>query len=175
MGIPAHPLLVHAAVIFIPLQLIGAIVYVLFPVTRSKITWAVVALAVVGPASAWAAKKSGEAFRNRLITRDHARIGSPLLTSVDQHFNYGTWTAWLSLVLGLVTLVVVWIHRTPRPVSGQDTAEIAQDAARVKSVGVNSALASLVGTVAVIILGVATAYFVFRTGDTGAHIVWQNM
>jgi hypothetical protein len=170
MGIPAHPLLVHAAVIFVPLQLIGAIVYSLFPATRSKITWAVVALAVVGPLSAWAAKKSGEAFRNRLIRRGHP--GPALLSSIDQHFTYGTWTAWLALVLSLVTLILVWAKRTPRPKSGQDTAEIARDAARVSGVGVDSALVALVGTVAVIVLGLATAYFVFRTGDTGAHIVW---
>ena len=48
-GIPAHPLLIHAAVIFIPLLILGAVVYALWPRARVRIGWAVVALAPLAP------------------------------------------------------------------------------------------------------------------------------
>ena len=47
-GLPAHPLLVHAAVIFIPLQVLAGIAYAVVPFTRKYAWWTVLALAVVG-------------------------------------------------------------------------------------------------------------------------------
>ncbi len=67
-------LIVHAAVVFVPLQIAAAIVYAVVPAWRRYMTWAALALIIVGPAAAWAAKLSGEAFQQRLL-RNHLISG----------------------------------------------------------------------------------------------------
>lgn len=153
LGIPAHPLLIHAAVVFIPLLVVGAIVYPLWPAARPRIGWAVTALSVVGPFSALFAFLSGRAFKARLI-KD--KVASPtILSKVTQHQSFGTNTMWFTIALGVVTLaLIVYTWRIAR-------------AGRT----VPSAV-WMGGAVLTIILGVITGYYVFRTGDTGAHIAW---
>jgi uncharacterized membrane protein len=148
LGIPAHPLLVHAAVVFVPLLVAAALAYPLIPRLRQRIAWAVVALAVVAPLSALFAKLSGDSFRNRLIHRD---VASPeILAKISEHQSYGTMCLYLAAALGLVTLVFVLLRSRP-------------------------AVLSLVLTVISVGLSLVTGYYAFRTGDTGAHIVWQGL
>jgi uncharacterized membrane protein len=147
LGIPAHPLLVHAAVVFVPLLVVAALAYTLIPRLRQRIAWAVVALAVVAPCCALFAKLSGDAFRSRLIRR--GTTSPEILAKISQHQSYGTTCLYLVAGLALVTLVFVLLRSRPA----------------VLSVGL---------TVIAIGLSLATGYYVFRTGDTGAHIVWQG-
>ena len=69
LGIPAHPLLVHFAVVFVPLLIGVAVVYTLWPAARSRLDWALALLAVVAPFAAWFARISGLNFKQRLIDR----------------------------------------------------------------------------------------------------------
>jgi uncharacterized membrane protein len=149
LGIPAHPLLIHAAVVFVPLLIVGALAYVLIPRLRGRIGWAVALLAIVGPLSALAAKLSGDAFRARLVTRHLA--SAQIISKVDQHRHFGTLTTIISAILGVVTLILVLVP-----------------AARQRGV------LQVILAVVTIGLGVATGYYIFRTGDTGAHIVWSG-
>ena len=59
-GIPLHPLLVHAAVVFVPLFVASVIGYALVPRLRAFLGWLTAALAVVVAAStsAWIASSS---------------------------------------------------------------------------------------------------------------------
>ena len=158
LGLPAHPLLVHGAVVFVPLLVLAAIAYAAVPFTRRYIWWAALALAVVAPVAAWAARLSGLAFRDRLI-RNGAKDPA-FLANIDQHMNYGTWTAYLSTALGVLTLLLVLVL-VKRPVNGQVAAA-------------GSPVVTIISAVVVIAVAAATAYYVFRTGDTGAHIVWSG-
>ena len=45
-GLPAHPLIVHAAVVLVPLLALGAIVYAVVPPLRKHFRWAVGLLAI---------------------------------------------------------------------------------------------------------------------------------
>ena len=154
-GIPAHPLLIHAAVVFIPLLILGAVVYALWPRVRGKIGWAVVALAIIAPFCALFAKLSGQDLRQHLI--DGGTSG-PTLTKINQHMSYGTNTLWWTIALGVVTLVVVGYLWRAAP------------AGKTESIGVRAA-----GIVVTVALGAVTGYYVFKTGDTGAHIVWNGV
>lgn len=158
MGIPAHPLLVHGAVVFVPLLIVAAIAYAAVPFTRRHIWWATLALAVVAPAAAWAARLSGEAFRDRLV--GHGVKDPTFLADVDNHMNFGNWTAYLATVLGALTLVLVLVL-AKRPVDGE-----------VVTSGFT--LITIVSAVVIVAVAVATAYYVFQAGDTGAHIVWTG-
>jgi hypothetical protein len=172
-GIPVHPLIIHAAVVFIPLQIAAAIMYGFVPAWRRQIWWAVIGLAIIGPASAWAAKFSGEAFEQRLIQHN---FGPQIIAKVNNHSSYAGVLAYLVLALGAVMLIQVWLATRPRhlaPVEGE-SAEIAHDAATIMGRPVGVKLLTYIAAVVALVLGVITAYYVFQTGDTGAHIAWTG-
>lgn len=156
MGLPAHPLLVHAAVVFVPLQSLAALAYALVPPIRRQIEWAVVGLAVVAPAAAWFATLSGNALRDRLASQG---MGAEVLARIDQHRDFGEQTLRSSLGLAVLTvlLVVLVVARKRRPVS---------------RAGKWSFALTVVLTLGVLVLAAASAYYVFKTGDSGARVVW---
>jgi hypothetical protein len=146
MGLPLHPLVIHAAVVFVPLLILVALGYALVPRLRSRLGWLAVLLAVIAPLTTFAAKLSGDAFRARL-----ARLtpGAPF-DKIDDHRSLGTFTLYLTILLALLVLAMVLI--------------------RTKPVVVNALL-----VVAVVGVSAVTAYYVYRTGDTAAHIVWNGL
>lgn len=79
LGLPAHPLLVHAAVVLVPLAAIGTIVVACWPAARARVGWIVAALGVIGFFFALFAKESGEALlettRVTQLVKDHAEMG----------------------------------------------------------------------------------------------------
>ncbi len=171
LGIPAHPLIVHAAVVFVPLQVVAGIVYGVVPVWRRYIGWAVVGLAIVAPAAAWAAKFSGESFEQQQIKKG---ASGAFLKNINTHSGYAGILAYLTLGLGIVMLVLVWATRRNRKVTpaAGDSAEIAGDAAEVMGSPAALKVLALVLTVVVIALGGVTGFYIFKTGDTGAHLVY---
>ncbi|WP_433827370.1 DUF2231 domain-containing protein [Actinoplanes sp. CA-015351] len=148
-GLPVHILVLHAAVIFVPLLALGSIVYALVARWRAKIGWAVALLAVVAPISAVVSKLSGTELYNRLLDNGMSGPGKVIL---DDHMNYGTITMWLSIALGVVSLVLVVL--TSRA-----------GAALPK-------VADIAFAVVIVVLAVLTGYYIFNTGDTGANAVW---
>jgi hypothetical protein len=166
LGIPAHPLLIHAAVVFIPLLIVGAIVYAAIPQFRSRIDWAVLALAIIAPLSALFAKISGQDLKQLLIDK---KFASPqLLKQISVHNSFGNNTFWWTLGLGVATLVlfgytVTRRRQTPVVTTSDGTATAQPDV-----------MVRVVSTIVMIGFGAVVGYYVFRTGDTGAHIVWQG-
>jgi uncharacterized membrane protein len=146
LGIPLHPLLIHTAVVFVPLLVLAALVYALVPRLRPRVGWLLVGLAVIAPLCTLASKLSGDAFRARLA-RHHA--SAQLLAQVDGHRHLGTILVYLAAGLGVVSLLLVLLPAARRTEA--------------------LSLALVVLTVG---LSLASAYYVFRTGDTGAHIAW---
>ncbi len=158
LGVPAHPLIVHAAVVFIPLQIAAAIVYAFLPSQRARITWAMLSLAVIAPAAGWAARLSGNAFQARLVRNGFNN--KEILGKIATHQSYGNVTSYLTLALS-VLMVGLWLLIRSAGRAGAD-------AGRAK-------MLSLVFGIAMVVLGAVTGYYVFRTGDLGAHIVWQGL
>jgi cytochrome b involved in lipid metabolism len=79
-GLPAHPLLVHAPVVFVPLTSLGLIALVLFPKFQSKYLNLVSLSALVALGSAILAKQSGEQFAARVgLPVEHAELGEQLV------------------------------------------------------------------------------------------------
>jgi uncharacterized membrane protein len=159
LGIPAHPLLVHAAVIFVPLQVAAAIAYGLLPWARRNIGWLVVSLAVVAPFTVWFAKLSGEALRTRLASKG---VGD--LSKIDQHSGYATNAWYLSMALGALMILLVVVRG--RPVVDAHTGAPRSSGGPVLSIAL---------TVLTVIAAGATGYYIFKTGDSGAHMVWQGV
>ncbi|MCP2327931.1 putative membrane protein [Hamadaea flava] len=143
LGIPAHPLFVHAAVVFVPLLALFAIVYAFVPRWRAKTGWLTAGLAVLAPLAALAAKLSGDKFIA-------ARFPAQKPLKVLQHRSFGTATFWWTLALGLAVGLLFWVlQRTPQTPWLRTGAQVV-----------------------VLVLAVVTAYYVVRTGDSGAESVW---
>lgn len=152
-GMPVHVLLVHAAVVFVPLLALSAVIYAVVPRFRSRIGWVAVLLAVGAPLAALFSKLSGEEFKERLVASGMTAQG---LAPITTHQGYGDLTFWFALALGVVTGVMVYL-----------TSRAAKDRPlpRVADLGI---------AVVVIALAAFTGYFVFMTGDTGATAVWST-
>src|SRR4051812_36195791 len=84
-GIPAHPLLVHAVVVLLPLAAVGAIALAVRPQWRRKYSWPVLGLTVAGVGAVPLAQKAGEQLQKKLENLDnpliakHADLGNDLL------------------------------------------------------------------------------------------------
>ncbi len=147
-GLPLHPLVVHAAVVFVPLLVVTAILYGLVPQLRSRIGWVAVLLAVAAPAAALVAMLSGQAFKESRFAGQPAEALQPIVT----HEGYGELNFWFSLGLGVATGLLVAVTRR-------------RSVPKVAEIGL---------IVVVFVVAVVTGYFVFRTGDSGAQAVYGS-
>ena len=164
LGLPAHPLLLHATVVFVPLLALGAIAYAVVPRLRGRIRWEVALLALIGAGSVAVTKLSGDAFKARSIRK--GQVSPQGLAQINQHQSFGTTTMWYVLALAAVTLVLLYLvapaGATP---SAAGTAAASTGALRI---------VGIVVAVAAVGLAVVSLYYVYRTGDLGAHIVWSG-
>ena len=68
MGLPLHPLVVHAVVILAPTAALFALAYAALTRSRRALWWPTLALTVVATGAALVAKESGERLANRVFT-----------------------------------------------------------------------------------------------------------
>ena len=146
-GLPLHPLVIHAVVLLVPLLVLAGIVYALVPRLRGRIGWVAVLLALAGVGSTLLAKLSGDAFRRRIVRKHMAN--QEILVKIDSHRSLGTTTLYLTIALAVVVLLLVLLRTLPRG-------------------------ASMALSVITVVLGLVTVYYVYRTGDAGARIVWTG-
>ena len=80
-------------------------------------------------------------------------MSGPPLEAIDEHMGFGRMTFFLSLGLGIVTLVMLFLtlRRADRPLP------------RAANLGL---------VVIMVALAAVSGYYVFKTGDSGAQAVW---
>lgn len=79
-GLPMHPLVVHAAVVLLPLSALVLVVLVFVPSWRTRFGWATIAGLAAGTGAAFVAKESGEALAAKVgLPADHAFWGDILV------------------------------------------------------------------------------------------------
>ncbi|MGR6317074.1 hypothetical protein Q2K19_07625 [Micromonospora soli] len=153
-GLPGHVLIVHAVVVLVPLLALLASVYGLVPRARPRLDWAVLVLALVTPVVAFVATQSGEALEEVLRGRGYPPEG---LAKIHEHSEYGDVLLWLTVALAVAALVLLALtSRSPRVPR------------------LPSWLSWLVAGV-VVVLSVFALVYVYRTGDSGAQMVWSNI
>jgi hypothetical protein len=146
-GLPLHPLAVHAAVVFVPLLALVSLAYALVATWRPRVAWVAVALAVIAPISAVVAALSGDPFQERR--------GLPLEGALLDHRNIGYATLFVTLLLAVTTLALVWVRR--------------------RTAG--SPPAWLTGglTVVLVIAAIGAIVTVVLAGHSGSELVWQPL
>jgi hypothetical protein len=153
LGLPAHPLVVHAAVVFVPLLVIAGLVHAFVPRVRGRVGWAALLLAVAAPLTAFVATQSGEALQKVFVAKNYP---PQILDQVAEHQRYGDLTFWFTLGLGLSTALLVAVTsghpRLPRL----------------------PWWVSLASTGGIVIFGILSAAYIYLTGESGAEAVWSG-
>lgn len=156
LGLPAHPLIVHAPLVLVPLLIVVAIGHVALPELRGRVEWLLAALAAAAPVAAAAACESGEALRRRLAAR--GLLAPELAESIAAHATLGRALLGSSLALGAVAIALILIPRALAPHARREV----RTAVTVGLVLVLCGLAS------------ATGWYVVATGHTGARMIWSG-
>jgi uncharacterized membrane protein len=144
-GLPLHPLVVHAAVVFGPLAAVGAIVYAVVPTWRDRLRWPMLVLVLVATAAIWTAYFTGVNFRG---SKEFFNEG-PLVDKIDKHQSLARTLRWVTTAFAIVAIVAAWLH------------------ARVGAIRV-------VLSAALSVAAVATLVYTVLTGDAGAQAVWGS-
>jgi len=158
-GIPAHPLLVHAVVVLLPLAALGAIALAVRPSWRRKYSWPVLGLTIVGVGAVPLAQKAGEQLEAKLAGLDnpliarHADLGNDLLPFA------------LGFLVAVVLLVVAGRLADREGTAAAETPDIPKTWRRI----------AIVMSVLVVLAGVASTVQVVRIGDSGATAVWNGV
>jgi len=103
-GIPAHPLVIHAVVVLLPLAAIGMIAMVLIPPFRGTVQkWFVGGTLVVATGSAFLATQSGKTLS--------------MVDSVSEyHQEWGTRTFYAALGLSVLSAAWFWLDTKPKSI-----------------------------------------------------------
>lgn len=147
-GLPLHPLVVHAAVVFAPLAGLGAVGY-LVPRFRQWLRWPLLVAAVLTAFLVWFAADTGSSLKDSTALRNTIAVNPVLAHAIAHHedlagkLQASTWT------LGGLVVLLAWFHSRPG--------------------WIRMAL-----TVLVPIAGVVAIVLVVLTGEAGAKAVWQS-
>ena len=98
-GLPVHPLVVHFAVVLLPLAAAGVIASVLLPKIRTKYLGLSVVGVFLGTGAAFVAKQSGEALAER--------VGLPV-----RHADLGTYLVIASGIFFVISALWYWQGRS---------------------------------------------------------------
>jgi hypothetical protein len=165
LGLPAHPLMVHAPVVLVPLTVLVALVYGVLPPARQRIGWALVLLALAGAGAAYAAVESGQRFAV-------ARGG--VTPDIAGHQELGEMLRNLALLLAVVAVVLVVVdrarHRRRRLQFAEDGSP--HTYARTRSGGVLLGVVSVILTLGLLGVAGAAGYYAYEAGHSGAEMVW---
>lgn len=151
LGLPVHPLVVHAAIILIPLASIFAVIIAASPDRRGRLgvlTWLLTSGAL---ASAFVAQESGQFLERSLYP-------TVLPPAVSEHTGWGSSTVWYALALWLAVSALLLIELDRRR----------------RSDFASPVLPSLVAVVTILVAMAATGQ-VLITGWTGSESKWSGV
>lgn len=151
VGLPAHPLLVHGAVVLVPLAIVGFIATGWKDAWRKRYLLPLVALAVAGWALAFLATQSGEPMEEQ-VRSVAAAAGQPR-PRFGEHPDLGNTAALLSFVFAVAVAGVFALERW-----------VPSFRASKWSVMGAYAVSAVIGLVALL--------WMVRAGHTGAKLVW---
>lgn len=142
-GLPLHPLVVHAAVVFGPLGALGAVLYAVVPRWRDQLRWPMLVVVLAAAAAIWVAYYTGVNFR---ASRDFFSQ-PPLAAKIDRHAHLAGILRWVTTGLAVVAVLAAWLHAR------------------------GGAVRVVLGAALVVAAG-ATLVYCALTGDAGAQSVW---
>ena len=157
-GMPLHPLIIHVAVLGIPLAFLLAGLFAL-PRTRAWARWPLAITVLGATAATFAAKESGEALRARL----NFPAGNAVSGLIEKHEALADQLFYIMLGYAVVTVATVFLV-TPRVAVPGDPASVKRSSRGPLGV---------VLLVLLLVVGAIALVWVARVGDIGARAVWN--
>ena len=152
-GLPGHPLIVHGAVVLVPLAAVGTIVMAFWPAARRRIGWIVAGLGVIGFFFAYFAKESGESL-----------LGTVEATAaVASHADMGSQGVIGAFLVGGSACAVMLLDAFTNERAKRGLTELSITGLLRTSFGVVAIVLSIVGTAMII-----------NVGHSGAKATWEN-
>jgi hypothetical protein len=151
-GLPLHPLVVHAAVVFTPLAVLAVVVFALWPRHRWLSRWPAVLLTLAAAGSVVVARLSGEAL---------VEARPELARLVAEHQDRAGLLVPLTLVLLALVAVGAW------SLGGPSALASGAGARESRVVALDKVLPALL-----VVVAVAVLVMVVLTGDSGSRAVW---
>lgn len=152
--LPLHVLVIHGAVVLLPLSALAAIAFAVLPKWRWLLRWPVLLLGLASFAVAYVAKESGQAFV--AAVPDLAQL-------VKKHQDHGELLFWFALSFAGACVIAAVILPGPSALAS----------GRGARTGGNQILNGLV-SVALIGISLVLVWQTYRTGDSGAKAVWDG-
>ncbi|GAA2827912.1 DUF2231 domain-containing protein [Kribbella solani] len=153
--LPLHVLVIHLAVVVLPVSTLTAIAFVAVPKWRRLLRWPALVLGVGALVCAFVAKKSGDAFVTAL---------PQLLPLVQLHRSRGNLLLWFVLAFAvLVVAAFLLLGRPSAPAGARDGRATISRPLELLVIG------------AVVVMAVVVIYQTILTGDAGARAVWGNI
>jgi hypothetical protein len=154
-GVPLHPLIVHAVVVFVPLGALCAILFGIVPRWRWLLRWPTLLLAVASVALTRIAVISGTSLRNE------KNFTGVLGDRIARHQTWGHRLEYSVWALAVVAVAAWWVLPYVSRLTGRDD---------------RPSPAPALITVVTVVLPIAAAVvlvFAVITGDAGAKAVWK--
>jgi hypothetical protein len=160
--LPAHPLVVHAVVVLLPLASLGGLLMAVSPALRRRFGVAVLLLAAAGVGAVPLATRSGAELKGALppnnpLIEAHQRLGENVLP--------------YALTFGITVVLLVMAGRLA------DRERGAAEASSADSTGAPRTWRriAMVAAVLVAFSGIAVTVQVVRTGHSGSTAVWNGV
>ncbi|HEY3557063.1 MAG TPA: DUF2231 domain-containing protein [Kribbella sp.] len=145
--LPLHVLVIHLAVVVLPVSALTAIAYAAVPKWRWFLRWPALVLGVGALVCAFVAKKSGDAFVAAI---------PQLQQLVQVHRSRGNLLLWFALAFAILVVAAFLLLGAPTRGTGTSSRRPLE----------------LVVSAAVVVMAVVMIYQTVRTGDAGARAVW---
>lgn len=152
-GLPVHILVIHAAVVFLPLTVLVALAFALLPGWRWALRWPLLVCAFISLGVTFAARQSGQWLFGE-------RYGDSATGVVVTHADRGLLLFWVVLVFFVIAVAAVFMlgGRT-RIAGGKDREGVAKPL-------------QLVVVVLLVVASIGTGYQTVMTGEAGSRSVW---
>lgn len=151
----AHPLLIHAPIVLVPIAAIATVVLVAKPAWRARASWSMVGFLFVTLVLLFAAKESGEALIDA-----YDRANGEGAVDISQHQDLAETTFLMTVAWFLVFGALTVLERVARIRVGV-----------LATFASNTMARQAMGAVAAV-LGILATVWLIRTGHEGAKSVW---
>ena len=154
LGLPMHPLIIHAVVVLVPLSALVAIAFAVRPDWRHVLRWPVAVGGLISGVTAFVAAESGEELQRRV---SQVRASTTDFDLLAEHVEWGDRAKLLCLVFMVLCLASAWFLRTPD-----------EDEPRRRNPEIPLAILLVVSALsAIITVGLA--------GHAGAQVTWAGL
>jgi hypothetical protein len=152
--LPLHVLVIHLAVVVLPVSALTVLVFALVPRWRWFLRWPALILGVGALVCAYVAKQSGEAF---------VAAVPALQKPVELHEERGNLLFWYVLIFTIVAITSFFLLSGPSALASGKGAKATK-----------SRPLEIVVQAAVVVIAVLVIWQTIRTGDAGAKAVWTG-